>query len=59
MPFKPHQSLKIKTGKFAGLTGTVMECNEDEQKVLLEIKGVSNDVSIDETRWFNFQQVEL
>ncbi len=56
--FRRFQSVKILTGKYAGLAGSVLECRDGTSMVKLEIQGTLNDVVIDEAVWLKFEQVD-
>ena len=59
--FKVHEPARIRTGKYAGLVGTVTETVEDDGKqtgVRLEIQGVKDGEPVDKQLWFKRSQVE-
>ncbi|QXZ10954.1 hypothetical protein KUF54_07105 [Comamonas sp. Y33R10-2] len=59
--FKVHESARIRTGKYAGLVGTVTETVEEEgQQTGVEvcIQGVREGVTVDKKLWFKRSQVE-
>lgn len=56
--FRRFQSVKILTGKYAGLAGSVLECRDSTSMVKVEIQGMLNDVVIDEVVWLKFEQVD-
>ena len=59
--FKVHEPARIRTGKYAGLVGTVTETVEEDGKQLgvrLDIQGVRDGVPVDKHQWFNYSQVE-
>lgn len=56
--FRGFQSIKVLTGKYEGLVGSVVECRDDTEMVKVEIQGMQNDLLINKTGWFKFVQVE-
>lgn len=59
--FKVHEPARIRTGKYAGLVGTVTETVEDDGKqtgVRLDIQGVREGVTVAKDLWFKRSQVE-
>lgn len=57
MKYRPHQSLLITNGKFKGLACTVIDCNDESQKIAVEISGVKENKIISENTILNFNQV--
>ena len=59
--FKVHEPARIRTGKYAGLVGTVTETVEDDGQqtgVHLDIQGVREGVAVSKVLWFKRSQVE-
>jgi hypothetical protein len=59
--FKVHEAARIRTGKYAGLVGTVTETVEDDGQqsgVRVEIQGVQDGHQVDKHLWFKRSQVE-
>lgn len=57
--FINFQSVKVLTGKYAGMAGSVVECHDTHGRVKLEIQGVQDDVAVNKMVWFKFEQVEI
>lgn len=57
--FINFQSVKVLTGKYAGMAGSVVECRDALGRVKLEIQGVQDDVAVNKMVWFKFEQVEI
>lgn len=57
MRFKPHQALTVVNGRFKGLAGVVIDCDDSVQNVTLKIDGVKDSKTINETATLNFNQV--
>lgn len=59
--FKVHEAARIRTGKYAGLVGTVTETLQEEGAqtgVRVCIQGVRDGVTVDKELWFKRSQVE-
>lgn len=59
--FKVHDAARIRTGKYAGLVGTVTETLTEEGQqtgVRLDIQGVREGVTVAKELWFKRSQVE-
>lgn len=59
--FKVHEPARIRTGKYAGLVGTVTETVEEDGQqtgVQLEIQGVRDGEPVSKQLWFKRSQVE-
>lgn len=59
--FKVHEPARIRTGKYAGMVGTVTETVEEDGQqtgVQLEIQGVLDGEPVSKQLWFKRSQVE-
>ena len=59
--FKVHEPARIRTGKYAGLVGTVTETVEDDGQqtgVHQDIQGVREGVPVSKQLWFKRSAVE-
>ncbi|KKI11973.1 hypothetical protein XA67_22000 [Comamonas thiooxydans] len=59
--FKVHEPARIRTGKYAGMVGTVTETVEEDGQqtgVQLEIQGVRDGEPVSKQLWFKRSQVE-
>lgn len=59
--FKVHEPARIRTGKYAGMVGTVTETVEEDGQqtgVRLDIQGVREGVTVAKELWFKRSQVE-
>lgn len=59
--FKVHEPARIRTGKYAGLVGTVTETVEDggqQTGVRLDIQGVREGEPVNKQLWFKRSAVE-
>ena len=59
--FKIHEAARIRTGKYAGLVGTVTDTVAEEGQqtgVQLDIQGVREGVAVSKVLWFKRSQVE-
>lgn len=59
--FKVHEPARIRTGKYAGMVGTVKETVEEDGQqtgVQLEIQGVRDGEPVSKQLWFKRSQVE-
>lgn len=54
--FKPHEVARVRSGKYAGLVGTVTECRPASVRVLIE--GTKDDEPIKVHPWLKPSQLE-
>lgn len=56
--FYVHSSVKILTGKYAGLVGAVIHADDEKQSIKVLFQGTFNDAPIDKEVAFKYAQVE-
>lgn len=54
---KPHDAVRVKVGKLAGLVGTIVETQAD--KVRVQVQGVQNGEPVDGDLWLSVKSVVL
>lgn len=59
MKYAGGQALKVLTGDYELGVGSVLDCDDEKEKVQLNIFGLINDLAVDVTAWFDFADVEL
>lgn len=57
MKYQRHQSISVINGKFKGLAGECLSCDDEAKQVTVKIEGVRNNKPIKETAVLNFNQV--
>lgn len=56
--YRAHQSVKVKTGKWAGAVGTVEDTRADTGMVKVQFSGVLNSEPLDKAIWFKAGALE-
>lgn len=55
---KPHDAVRVKVGKVAGLAGVILEADEQAQKVRVKVQGVKDGEPVDFDAWLSVKSVE-
>lgn len=56
--FRIHNAVKVLTGKYAGLVGSVTKINQEKKTVKVLFQGSFNNEVIDTEVYFKFEQLE-